>query len=616
MKILNRSWLVAVVLIGSLILASCSLPFKIVPNVPEEVGITTTQPPSLNDPALTLQPGTPPPSSTNSVTDIKPVAGSVLRWVDLSDFVYVPAGEFIMGEDSTSSTDHSPARSVMLESFWIQQAEVTNQQYSQCVAAGKCTAPNKVSKTKYRYGANTYENFPVVGVSWNQAQEYCTFIEARLPTEAEWEKTARGVEGKTYPWGNNKPACDLLNYDDCLDPSEPEEVRSYPDGTSPFEAMDMAGNVSEWVADWYQNDYYRSAPSANPPGPAEGIEKVYRGGAYASPLADINPVSRFTAKPNEYAADLGFRCVLAGEADALPIPPPACQAPALAAQPDSGPIRTPAPQLVELLGLCNWGADGLKYTSVFVDPPNECTLKRMKDFTINIPGDPLNISCPLVDGLGCADNIFCYSPYFVEGGTYGISNCFDDCNWGAMEPECAQGYGYNTGTGWCEPVSNWLPEPPCPDGYEEFPNIGCLPDHEAFDGCPVGYYTAGINGTYPACMPVAECLLPGAEQPCAAPVCAQGQSYDPENQCCAVPEKWQAICPTGYYFDPDEQMCVQPDWCDTGCQTSSVTIPNCPAPTPTPTLPPCSSFSTENSCPNYCDWVMINYQGVNNYGCR
>lgn len=578
----------------------------------EEVEIATTRPSPMNDPALTLQPGTPPPSpsSTVPVMDIKPVAGSILRWVDLSDFVYVPAGEFIMGEDSMSTTDHSPARSVLLGSFWIQQAEVTNQQYAQCVAAGTCTAPARVAKTKYRYGVNTYENFPVVGVTWKQAEEYCTFIDARLPTEAEWEKTARGVEGKTYPWGNDKPACDLLNYNDCLEPSEPEEVRSYPNGTSPFEAMDMAGNVAEWVADWYQGDYYRSAPSTNPPGPAEGIEKVYRGGAYASLPADINPVSRFSAKPNEYAADLGFRCVLLGEAENIPIPPPACQVPALPPQPDSGPTLTPvALESAKLWGYCQWGGDGNKHVGVSGYATDyTCLTKRMTDFSIDIPGDPFGINCLGYDGIGCGgDKVECTSPHFIEGGTYQISYCYDvqssDLYFIDETPVCAPGYAYNTGSGWCEPVSDWLPEPPCPDGYSEFLEYGCLPDFEGFHGCPVGFYTLDI-GTSLVCIPMDECLQPGADESCAQPVCAQEQAYDPENQCCVVPEKLTAHCPIGWYYDQDLQMCLLPDLL-MKCTSSSVTIGYCPTLTPTPTIN-CSILNQPqcNNNPTICEWVL------------
>lgn len=594
-------------LVLALCLSSCNLPIK------NAAKIQTTTPPPVTitpspQPTIDSTEATPTPEKPLTFADIVPVTGSVLTWIDFSNFVYVPAGEFDMGVDSSTTSDHFPAHTVTIGGFWIHQAEVTNQQYAACVAAGICTVPSKEDDTPYWYAKADKVNAPVVGVTWLQANQYCDFIEARLPTEAEWEKTARGFENSLYPWGEDSPNCDLLNYNDCLDPSEPEDVRTYNNGASEFLAMDMAGNVNEWVNDWYAKDYYASSPVSNPVGPIDGIKKVYRGGSYSSSMDEVNPVMRNSVKPQEHAADLGFRCVLLGEAEAISVPPPACQVPAFAQQPDSGPTGTPAPQVVDFKGYCHWGTDGYKHLTVYVDPLNECTLKRMRDFTLNIPNDPLNISCPLEDGLGCGgDDINCYSPYFVEGGTYEINYCFDDCNWGELEPECAQGFDYNTGTGWCEPVSNWLPEPPCPDGYEEFPNLGCLPDYEAFEGCPVGYYTAGINGTYPACVPVNECLLPGADESCGNPFCTQGQSYDAENQCCAVPQKWKAICPTGYYLDSDMQLCIQSDWCSTGCQTSSVTIPFCPTPTPSPTPVKtiCSNITDKNTCKaSGCDWVV------------
>ena len=599
-----------VIIIFTIMLVSCSLP---------DSNSTDTTPPDQNEPPAptslqTVEPG----ASTPEGIAYSPETRSVLRWVDLSDFVYVPPDEFTMGADSLIFTDFRPAHNVGLGGFWIQQAEVTNQQYALCVAAGECSAPFVEEDVDYWYADPSNANKPVVGVSWYQAQEYCTYIEARLPTEAEWEMTARGTEGRNYPWGDDEPTCDLLNYDDCLDPSEPEDVRSYIDGTSPFEAMDMSGNVFEWVADWYKEDYYPDSPDFNPPGPLESElvtedkERVLRGGGYATSLDKISPILRFKAKPEEHAADLGFRCVLLGEGADIPLPAPACQVAALGQQPDSGPTITPfVVHPAESYGSCQLDNNGNHHTWVRIaNDVDSCWTKRMIDFSINIPNDTSAIACNLDDGLGCGPDYFrCNSPHFFEGATVGINFCYDEdlyLSSSELIPECAAGFAYNSGSGWCEPVSDWLPVPPCPDGYDEVGDLGCLPSHATFEGCPVGYYTLGLMNSI-VCIPMDECLLPGAPESCAALVCPPGQSYDADDQCCVAPEPLKAICPTGWYLDSDLLMCVMPTRVIAACETLAITIPYCPTPTPTPTLPPpinCSGLD-ETSCRNAsgCEWV-------------
>ena len=245
--------------------------------------------------------------------------------------VYVPAGEFRMGstdeeidaiynecyDDMEMPCEREwfenelPAHNVYLDALWIDQTEVTNGQYQMCVEAGAC-APLMSSESYTRdsyYGNSIYDNFPVVYVDWYMASAYCQWSGRRLPTEAEWEKAARGTDGRLYPWGNGSPNAGLLNFS--YDQGDTTEVGSYPAGASPYGAMDMAGNVSEWTADWYDVGYYGKSPKENPQGPSSGEYRVVRGGGWGD-SADytLRSTDRGGDKPIKPALRfyLGFRC--------------------------------------------------------------------------------------------------------------------------------------------------------------------------------------------------------------------------------------------------------------------------------------------------------------------
>jgi eukaryotic-like serine/threonine-protein kinase len=232
-----------------------------------------------------------------------------VRQSDGMPMVYISEGTFVMGTND-SRVDMKPAHEVLLNAYWIDQYEVSNSQYARCVAAGACSEPLDVdSNTREDYYTKPeFANFPVVHVSWHMADAYCRWAGGRLPTEAEWEKAARGTDQRLYPWGDNSPTRYLLNYADLI--ADTTEVGSYPDGRSPYGMFDMAGNVREWIADWYDKDYYQYSPYENPTGPSDGDTRGIRGGAFNSDVNSVRTSYRMLGYPQNSGGHIGFRCVV------------------------------------------------------------------------------------------------------------------------------------------------------------------------------------------------------------------------------------------------------------------------------------------------------------------
>ena len=219
----------------------------------------------------------------------------------------VPAGEFVMGNDS-GSDDEKPAHTVYLDEYYIDKYEVTNALYKTCVNAGVCDLPNNLSSsTRSDYYENLkYNNYPVVYINWTQAKTYCEWRGAYLPTEAQWEKAARGKDERNYPWGEDVTCADANLCED-----DTSEVGVYKKNISSYGVYDMVGNVFEMTADWYGIRYYPVSPVTNPTGPSIGDRYVVRGGAYELGEANLGfarLTMRWSSTTTDATAYNGFRC--------------------------------------------------------------------------------------------------------------------------------------------------------------------------------------------------------------------------------------------------------------------------------------------------------------------
>jgi formylglycine-generating enzyme len=249
---------------------------------------------------------------TSAVATVPTAAAQLApKELDPVPMVTIPAGEFLMGNpEGKGRADEWPQRSVYLDEFAIDQVEVTNERYLAFVATtGHRSPPNP-------YGAGPLssvegiEQLPVVQATWYDAKAYCSWAKKRLPTEAEWEKAARGTDGRLFPWGNEPATSKRANFDREWE----EEKTLYPvgsmsDGDSPYGVKDLSGNAREWVTDWYDPEYYKHAPDRNPQGPdKKGVVRSIRGGSWHSPISDITTTARGRGGFALQTHGTGFRC--------------------------------------------------------------------------------------------------------------------------------------------------------------------------------------------------------------------------------------------------------------------------------------------------------------------
>jgi len=325
---MKRRTLLAILTILALVTLACSLTGSAGEEAPE-----ATQPPAES---AGETPAPPPEATAPPEPTMPPMESPRVRPADGMVMVHVPAGEFLMGDDKAATAPERPEHLVFLDEYWIDRMEVTNAQYRLCVEAGACT------EARIWVDAHFNSDEQPILVPWEHARTYCEWVGGRLPTEAEWEKAARGTDGRTWPWGNEfEPnRANLSGAEDGYGFTAPVGV--FPGDASPYGLLDVTGNAAEWVADWWDAEYYAHSPDRNPTGPASGDQRVHR-----APIANAGggPVKcrctvRYGVDPNwEY----GIRCASTtppeGEAvstappsEATPVPSPEQPTPAAAGE--------------------------------------------------------------------------------------------------------------------------------------------------------------------------------------------------------------------------------------------------------------------------------------------
>lgn len=255
-----------------------------------------------------------------SSQDSQPVSSvEASRGRDGAPMVFIAAGPFIMGSNDGPPNER-PEHTVTLDPYYIDQYEITLSLYRKFLEAEKYESPPTWNDEE----ATTVGDRPAIGMKWESAVAYCRWAGKRLPTEAEWEKAARGTDRRRYPWGDMQPFVDIANYNRGVWVSEAITLVAVTSGLegmsvrhglkeggkSPFGVSHMAGNAAEWVADWYERDYYRTSPGRNPSGPATGERRVLRGGSWADVPSALRVMARFSAEPDFEDRTMGFRCAM------------------------------------------------------------------------------------------------------------------------------------------------------------------------------------------------------------------------------------------------------------------------------------------------------------------
>ncbi len=527
-----RYMLFAYTLMFILILSACAAP----PTAETVIVVVTA-----TDAPPTEMPTAEPTPALAPVALAGPKSGDKMKWVDGSVLVYVPAGDFMMGDGV-----YALAHNVSLDGYWIQQTKVTNRMYEQCVKVGSCTAP-KQELGGAVFGNPQFVNHPVVGVNWDQAQAYCAWAQGSLPSEAQWEKAARGTNGNTYPWGTTPPSCSLLNFRNCV--GRTTEVDAFPAGASPYGLLDMAGNVFEWIGDWYSEGYYSLSPASNPTGPESGEYRVIRGSSFETVSAEqvALTIRRFDEQADS-RRDTGFRCV-------VPEPQPLAPYCQLTAFVPTGAIVSDGCQLPEGFQVNQYCSAGDGYGTVQISFNSiwEVRGTRMQCREV-IEGGIRQLVCRGPRGIESTNEVLVCN-----------SSCTGSPDVTGVSPVCDSGYTLDPSTGACNytPVLRQAGVGGCPLGYALLDRGGqqtCAAAPDANGLCPAGTYFDGLAGV--CAPPNGNVDVPyGIDNTSLAAQtyagCAQGYTYSENFQCCqAVTGGTYPGCAPGYTFSADVGACT------------------------------------------------------------
>lgn len=300
-------------------ITACSSATQIPTAEPTSPPSPTATPTSTAAPVATAEVPAPSPTSASEAQAFR------VSSADGMPQVFIPAGTFHMGGyDIRASPDEFPAHDVTLRAFWMDQLEVTNAMYALCVSASVCDPPQDLGTARIAkyFNEPEFKDYPVIFVTWGQAKTYCEWAQRRLPSEAEWERAARGADRRTFPWGEDVPDWKFANFNMLV--RDTSRVGSYPLGASPFGALDLAGNVAEWTNDFYDFDFYLTSPLENPLGPtsSSSLNRVVRGGSFGDAEINIRISRRSAVRGSyldgvpgsenylgEFSPRIGFRCV-------------------------------------------------------------------------------------------------------------------------------------------------------------------------------------------------------------------------------------------------------------------------------------------------------------------
>jgi hypothetical protein len=506
-------------------------------------------------------------------------------WLDGSQLAYVPAGDFIMG----SGIGNTPQKTVSLDPYWIYTTDVTNKMYAQCVASGNCAAPAQEVGTPV-YTNPDYGDFPVVGVTWDMATNYCKWAQASLPTEAQWEKAARGQASAVHPWGEANPSCDLLNFSGCL--GHISAVTDYPAGRSPYGLLDMAGNVFQWVNDFYDPNYYDTMPAQNPTGPTGGDSHVIRGSSFESDAASTLAAVRHYGAAAYHSRDLGFRCVVQQPKAVAPY----CQSSSFVPSGSTASTGVCQSPQAEVGG--NYCQGKASHATVLIS----------QDATYQITTTGYSCSDAVVNGQRV---LTCTGPDRSSGEvTVCNASCSGQPTQTGASVACDPGYALDSSTGACmySPTSQQPGVGGCPPGYNLLDRGGqkvCALGLNPNGQCPPGTYFDGQAG---ACVsPSAPNAPYGLDNASLASQlyqgCAAGYSYDAKTQCCQASSAGAYPgCPLGSKYDATQKTCVpeQVRVSGPGCVTVSLNLAKCSQP-----VDVCSKITQEQLClrnSNTCQW--------------